>query len=176
MEKIDFEIEGIAPLLMDQWIDEAQPKNEEGYKKQAELKAYRDEKGFLCIPSTVLKACIREAAGEVGKKMETKKNKQTIRSAIFLEPNNLLINNKQNKHDGIVRHIVTRKQSTQATRIATYRPIINKWKIQGTINSFGVPKDFIKECIELGGFRYGLCGFRPEFGRFKLNKFEVVKK
>lgn len=40
--KIEFELEGIAPIKMDKWIDLPQPKNEKGYIKQA------NEKTVVC--------------------------------------------------------------------------------------------------------------------------------
>lgn len=171
MTKYKIEIEGISDLKMDKWINEAQPKNEEGYKKQAELKVYRDEKGNVSIPANSIKACIRYASSDIGKKMESKKNRQTIQSSIFIEPLNISLNKKN--YDYMSEDIVTRKGTgDKVTRVKTFRPTIKKgWIINFEINSFGVPKEFLKECIELGGLRYGLLSHRPDFGRFQLNKF-----
>lgn len=175
MAKYTFEIEGISDMKMDAWIDGQQPKNEEGYKKQAELKVYKDDKGNISIPAAALKATIKLASSEIGKKMEAKKNRQTIQSAVFIEPAMLSLGKK--KHDGIVRDIVTRKGTgDKVTRVPTYRPMIKAgWKATGTINAFGVPKEFIQECMELSGLRYGLLSHRPEFGRFQVNKFAEIK-
>lgn len=177
MTKYTFEIEGISDLKMDAYnFDNIQPKNNEGYIKQAESKVYKDEKGNISIPACAIKATMRNASSEIGKKMEGKKNRQTIQSALFIEPRMLSLNKK--KHDGIVRDIVTRKGTgDKVTRVPTYRPLIKSgWKVTGTINAFGVPKEFIKECLELSGLRYGILGHRPEFGRFQLNKFAEVKQ
>lgn len=171
MAKYTFEIEGISDMKMDAWIDGEQPKNDDGYRKQAELKVYKDDKGNICIPASALKAAMKLASSEIGKKMEAKKNRQTVQSALFIEP--LMLNLGKKKHDGIVRDIVTRAGTAgKVTRVPTYRPLIKSgWKVQGTINAFGVPKEFIKECLELGGLRFGLLSHRPEFGRYQLNKF-----
>jgi hypothetical protein len=40
MTTFSFELEGISELKMDNWVDGIQPKNEDGYKKMAELKVY----------------------------------------------------------------------------------------------------------------------------------------
>lgn len=174
MTKFKIEIEGISELKMDNWIDGQQPKNEEGYKKQAELKVYRDEKGFISIPANSIKASMKYASSEIGKKMEAKKNRQTISSAIFIEPAMISLGKKD--HDGIVRDIVARGQGAKLTRVPTYRPLIKKgWKINFEISAFGVPKEFLQECLELAGLRYGLLSHRPEFGRFQVNKFVEVK-
>ena len=175
MTKYQFELEGIRDLKMDAWIDGIQPKNEEGYKKQAELKVYKDEKGNLSIPAMALKSAMKSASSEIGKRMEAKKNRQTIQSAVFIEP--VMLSMGKKNHDGIIRDIVTRKGTgDKVTRVPTYRPMVKKgWKVTGTINAFGVPKEFIQECIELAGIRFGLLSHRPEFGAFQLNKFVEQK-
>jgi len=172
LQQYEFELKSICPLKMDKWVDGKQPKNEEGYKKQAELKLYKNEKGYISIPASAVKAAMRYASSEVGQKREAKKNRTTIQSAVFIEPEMLSIGKKN--HDGIVEDIVTRGKGEKVTRVKTFRPLIKEWKIKGIINSFGVPQEFIKECIELAGFRYGLLSHRPEFGRFILTKFEKL--
>lgn len=176
MVKYKVELEGISALKMDKWVDGMQPKNEEGYKKLAEQKVYRDGDGNISIPASAIKASMKLASSEIGKKMEAKKNRQTIQSALFIEPEQISLGKKT--HDGIVEDIVTRKGTgDKVTRVKTFRPIINKgWKVTFEINSFGVPKEFIEECLDLAGLRFGLLSHRPEFGRFQVNKFAEISK
>lgn len=174
MAKYTFEIEGIRDLKMDAWVDGQQPKNDDGYKKQAELKVYKDEKGNLAIPAMALKSAMKYASSEIGKRTEAKKNRQTIMSALFIEPQMLSLGKKN--HDGIVRDIVTRGMGAKVTRVPTYRPLIKKgWKVTGTINAMGIPKEFIEQCMEIAGLRFGLLSHRPEFGAFQINKFSEAK-
>lgn len=168
--EVEFEIQGVSPLKMDKWIEGQQPKNDEGYREQAKEKVYRNGKGIIVIPANSVKACMRLASSEVGKKMEAKRNRQTIQSAVFIE-NDLSLERKD--YDEIVKDIVTRKIGKQDTRIAVYRPLIKNWKAKGTINLFSVPIEFVRECLELGGLRYGLLSHRPDFGRFVITKFKV---
>jgi hypothetical protein len=177
ISKINFELEGICPLKMDRWLDEPQPKNEKGYIEQAKLKVYTDENNNLCIPNNAIKATMRYASSEVGKKMESKKNRQTIKSAVFVEQENITLLDKKNKpiktYDLIAKDIITRQGiGDKSTRVPTYRPLIKSWKAKGTILSYGVSFEFIKECLSLAGFRYGILAHRPEFGRFIVTKFE----
>jgi hypothetical protein len=115
------------------------------------------------------------ASSEIGKKMEAKKNRQTIQSAVFLEPDMISLGKKE--YDAIVDDIVTRAGTgNKVTRVKTFRPMIKKgWKITFEINSFGVPKEFIQECLDLAGLRFALLSHRPEFGRFQVNKFVEIK-
>ena len=174
MAKYTIEIEGISDMKMDNWIDGIQPKNEEGYKKQAELKVYKDDKGNISIPANAIKSAMKYASSEIGKKMEAKKNRQTIQSAVFIEPTMISLGKKN--HDGIVRDIVARGTGAKLTRVPTYRPLIKGgWKITFEIDAFGVPMEFLQESLELAGLRFGLLSHRPEFGRFQVNKFVEVK-
>lgn len=175
MTKYKVELEGISGIKFDKWIDGVQPKNEEGYRKQAEQKVYRDEKGNISIPAGAIKATMKLASSEIGKKMEAKKNRQTIQSAVFIEPDMISMGIKN--YDMVAEDIVTRKgQGDKVTRVKTFRPLVKKgWKINFEINSFGVPNEFIKECLDLAGLRFGLLSHRPEFGRFQVNKFVELK-
>jgi hypothetical protein len=58
--------------------------------------------------------------------------------------------------------------------VVSYRPKIDKLKCEGTITiPTGLDANFIKQALELGGLRFGLLSYRPEFGRFILNKWAV---
>lgn len=171
VEKIEFEIEGLSPLKMDKWLDLPQPKNEAGYLKQANEKTYRDDAGNLAIPADAIKAAMRYASSEIGKKTMAKKNRQTISAQVFVSPIMLSLNKKD--YDNISRDIVSRGQGVKLTRVPVYRPLIKEWKVSGTIQTFGVPFDFVKEALELAGMRFGLLAHRPQFGRFIVNNFKV---
>lgn len=171
IKTIEFEIEGLCPLLMDKYdMQPSTAKTQEDYEKAAEKKVYADDKG-LYIPGAALKATLREASSELGMKREGKKNRQMVRAGVFID--NIYLEKK--KHDGIVSHVVTRGKGDKVTRVITYRPIINQWKGKARISLVGIPADFVKQAIELGGIKYGLLSYRPEFGRFRLNKFMEVK-
>ena len=169
--KVDFELEGIAPIKMDKWLDLPQPKNEKGYMEQAKQKTYTDDENNLAIPANAIKASMRMASSEVGGKMQGKKNRQTIKAQVFIHP--LMLSMGKKDYDEIVRDIAVRGTGDKVTRIPTYRPLIKEWTVSGVMTLFGVPLEFAKEVLQLAGMRYGLLGHRPEFGRFIVKKFEV---
>lgn len=171
IEKIEFELEGLSPLKMDKWLNLPQPKTDAGYLKQASEKTYRDDKGNLAIPANAIKAAMRYASSELGKKTMAKKNRQTIDAQVFISPMMLSLGKKD--YDEIARDVVTRGMGAKVTRVVVYRPLVNEWKPSGEMKTFGVPFDFVKEALELAGMRFGLLSHRPQFGRFVVNKFEV---
>ncbi len=174
MITIDFEIEGIAPILFDRNHGLPDPKTTEGYKKQSIYKLYLDDEENICIPSKNIKAVIREASSDLGGKMKGKKNRQTIRSALFFDQE--LYSTGFKEPDGIQEDYVSRGKGEKVTRVITFRPYVNEgWKVSGEIIVFDIVIGFVRECLEWAGFRYGLGGYRPEYGRFVVNKFEEIK-
>ena len=167
------ELESLSPLKMDKWLDEPQPKSEAGYKKQAELKVYVNEKGEISIPANSIKAAMRLASSEIGKKMDAKKNRQTVSSAVFFEKDMYPVGKK--KPDMIVEDVVTRGMGDKVTRVKTFRPLIKDWKIKVKIVSYGTTKDFIEQSLNLAGIRFGILSHRPEFGRFIVKSFKELK-
>lgn len=169
--KIEFELESVCPLLMDKWNDESKAKTDDEFKKEAEKKIYADDKGIY-IPSNALKASIRLASSTLGKRMDAKKNRQTIRAGLFFE-GNLYIGKKT--HDGIQKDIITRGQGEKVTRVPTYRPRIDKWSAKGKATLIGITPNFIQEAMTIAGLRYGLLSYRPDYGRFIIKSFKEVK-
>lgn len=169
----EVELQSISPMKMDKWLDDAQPKTEEGYKKLAVKKVYIDEKGNISIPACAIKASMRFASSEIGKKMEAKKNRQTVKSAIFFDQEFYSIGKK--KPDLIVEDVVTRGVGDKVTRVKTFRPLIKEWKIKIVVLSYGATKDFIEQSLELAGVRFGLLSHRPEYGRFMVKSFKEKK-
>ena len=174
--EFEAELESLSPLKMDRWLNEAQPKSEEGYKKQAELKVYTNDKKEICIPASAIKAAMRLASSEIGKKMEAKKNRQTVSSSVFIEQEMYSIGMK--KPDMIVEDVVTRGVGDKITRVKTFRPLIKSWKIKIKIISYNpvsATKDFIEQSLELAVIRFGILSHRPEFGRFTVKSFKQIK-
>lgn len=175
IKTVKFEIEGIVPLKMDRYaFGLPDAKTPEEYQKQAEEKCYRNEKGEIAIPTDAIKAIMRLASSDLGKKMEGKKNRQLMASGVFFQEQ--FLSTGKTKHDGIVQDLVTRKGTgDKVTRVISYRPMLKTWKVSGEVQLFGVNPQFAKQCLELGGLRYGLLGHRPSFGRFVIKKFDVAK-
>lgn len=174
ISKVRVGLESICPLLMDRYTGETKCKTTKEYIEAAENKCYRTEEGNLAIPANAIKAVIKNASSSLGKKMEGRKNRQMIAAGVFF--NETMLDIGQKKHDGIVDHVVTRKGTgDKVTRVVTYRPIINKWKCEFEMNLIGVEPTFAKEALQTGGLMYGLLGYRPEFGRFIVKKFEVLQ-
>jgi len=173
MKKVEFKIVGIARILFDRYHGLPDPKTQDGYKKQSIEKLYLNENNEICIPTSSIKAAIRNACSELGKKMDGKKNRQSVKAGVFFEKE--LLSTGKIKPDGIQEDVVTRGKGDKVTRVITYRPYLDKWEVSGIMNLFMIEPKFVNESMQLAGVRYGLCGYRPEYGRFIVKQFEVMQ-
>jgi hypothetical protein len=171
--KMKFKIRGICTILFDRNTGE-NPASDEDAKKQAVGKVYLNAKKELCIPSDMLKASLRNAAREVGKKMESKKREQAIRAGVFFDQEMYSLGCKSS--DGMHAEMVTRKGTgNKVTRVCSYRPFVKEgWEIEGTALLYAVSGQLFLEALALAGFKWGLGGHRPEFGRFEVLVCEEV--
>ncbi len=172
MNTFKFEIKGIAPLLMDKYVDGAQPLTDDGYVKQAEEKVYRDDDGNVAIEAAAIKACMILASIELAGPKKGKAIRQTLMAQLFINPSNLTILPERKNHDGITKKMVRRTTGKKVTTVPSYRPIIKEWSVQGDMQVSELKKDYLKQVIELAGLKYGLLGYRPEYGRFEVIKVE----
>jgi len=174
MEKIAFTLEGVCPIKFNRWHDLPQPRTDEGYREQAKEKCHRDKNGNLGIPAMAIKSSMKLASKEVGKKMDCKKNAQTIAAQVFISP--IILSMGKKNYDGIAVDVISRGTGAKQTAVKTYRPIVNEWSVSGTMKlMLDVDQKLVKESLDKAGYRFGLLSHRPDFGRFVVTKWEVVK-
>jgi len=173
MEKtvIEIELKSICPVLFDRFTELPQPTTREGWKEQSIEKLYLNEDKEICIPANWIKAAMREASSELGKRTMAKKNRQLVRACVFFEP--FLFSLGIKEPDIIHEEPVKRGQGSKLTTVVTFRPLIYEWSYKGIITLFGVSEDFARNALQLAGFKYGIGSYRPEYGRFILEKFDL---
>ncbi len=171
--KIKFELESVAPILFDRYSG-INDQNDEEAKKNAIHKLYLNPEGIICIPSACLKASIRCAASEIGKKLESKKRRQAVRAGLFFDDEFIVALPEKKEPDGTHAEIVSRQTGSKITRVVGYRPFLKDWKLSTTATLYALTSEFLRQAIELAGFKFALCGHRPEYGRFILTNLEVV--
>jgi hypothetical protein len=140
-------------------------------KVEAESYLYKDVEGKICIPSVNIKACIREA----GRNYRVSGRRTTfaamIRAGLDVKPFPYvpLIHNGWQVD---IRPVVV-----QRNRILRARPRFDEWALEFQIINNDptiIHQDTLKKILEDAGKYYGLGDFRPEFGTFKVEKFEKI--
>jgi len=177
VEKYIVEIKGTKPLLMNApnpelLKGEVKRRRSEipDPKTEAEKRLYKDEKGNICIPAYVVKACIRSAGRNYKLPQRQSTYASMIRAGIQVEPEWIPL-----KHNGW--KIDIRPVVVQRSRILRARPRFDEWGLEFTIINLDptiLKKDVLKQILIDAGKFYGIGDYRPEFGLFKVVRFEDI--
>jgi len=141
-------------------------------KTEAESYLYKDAQGNIVIPSVNVKACIRDAGRNYRVKGRRSTFASMIKAGIDIRP----FPNMPLIHNGW--EIDIRRVRVQRASILRARPRFNEWVLEFTIINYDptiIHKETLQKILIEAGKYYGLGDFRPEFGLFKVEKFEVEK-
>ncbi len=184
MYQVKCEIEGIAPILFNRFTEQNQSDVETGRstgrqttevkKELAQSKVYRNDEGLFMPGSNLRNAIILACA--ISQLNHGRKSLVPILAAImFIEPMEIPFG--VTKPD-FIHEQVGRIPPRTGARVTLYRPSLREgWKLQFTLSVFTdtVGVDQVKRALGDAGIYQGLCDGRPEYGRFQVNKFELVK-
>jgi len=175
MEIYSVRIVGTKPLLMHAPTGLGdKPKLRRGEhldpKTEAENYLYKDEEGNIVIPSVNVKACIRDA----GRNYKVSGRRTTFASMIKAGLDIRPFPYVPLIHNGW--EVDIRRVRVQRASILRARPRFNEWALEFEIINHDptiIHKETLQKILIDAGKYYGLGDFRPEFGLFKLEKFEV---
>jgi hypothetical protein len=182
MKKIEVEIKGISPYLMNAFGMEDAGKTEKqqigskDYTNEAEGKLYKLPTGEIYVPSTQIHSCLMEAGKQlkvVGKGKAT--YSKLFGSFVIISPDALVMKNQEYEIDK--RAVVV--PSTKG-RVLRYRPKFMEWSLKFTLDILddGIPESAVKQGLDIGGAYCGIGDFRPQkkgsFGRFMVTSYKEV--
>jgi hypothetical protein len=185
VEVYEVRIVGVRPLLMHRpKLSDMQPKrrSEIPTPEQEAREALYTDGDLIVIPSLNVKAMLRDA----GRNYKIPQRKATygayIRAGIDIEPSPYipLLNPKTNQPYRVSKRewkIDVRPVVVQTNRVLRARPRFDEWALEFKITNLDpglLKRDMIYRILVDAGKFYGLGDYRPEFGRFKVEKFEVV--
>jgi hypothetical protein len=185
VEVYEVRIVGVRPLLMHRpKLSDMQPKrrSELPTPEQEAREALYTDGDLIVIPSLNVKAMLRDA----GRNYKIPQRKATygayIRAGIDIEPSPYipLLNPKTNQPYKVNKRewkVDVRPVVVQMNRVLRARPRFDEWALEFRIINLDpglLKKDMIYRILVDAGKFYGLGDYRPEFGRFKVEKFEVV--
>ena len=147
------------------------------------MRSYKVNNKFV-QPGEMFEAAMTKAA--VAFKLEGKKTyKDAFKGGIIVEEELIVHKNQKVKtikdepKDQKTWYIDARWGRNPSTRGAVWvvRPRINKWELDFTINVLLdelIPIDIVKKVLEYAGLYIGVGAWRPKFGRFSIDKFDVI--
>jgi len=182
MKKIEVEIEGTSPLLMNSPQAMLEPEADVKSKRdkyvpkiEAERVAYRTKDKKLYVPAAAVKASMLNGASF------KKSGKYSLKQ--FIAGSTRVISKKGDGEiilDNQDYEIDLRTVVIQRNRVVKARPRLDAWKLGFIIeyNDSLITADAIKPALEDAGQRIGLLDYRPqkggEHGTFKIKKWKVV--
>ena len=185
LETIEFNIRGIAPLIMHNGqmadplnrfskqlkeISGKRKKTDEDHAEMARIEwhagLYVDREGDLILPASILESAIQEGA-------KKQKLGKAFKSAVFVDEDSKLDIGKKKKAAelwGDDNYRDTRGVKVGMARIMRTRPIFADWKacIVITYDNEQVNEADIRRAVLDTGSKVGLCDYRPKFGRFEV--------
>jgi hypothetical protein len=178
-------IVGVRSLLMHKpRLSNMQPKrrSEIPTPEQEAREALYTDGDLIVIPSLNVKAMLRDA----GRNYKIPQRKATygayIRAGIDIKPSPYipLLNPKTNQPYKVSERkwkVDVGPVVVQGSRILRARPRFDEWALEFEITNLDLgllKRDMIHRILVDAGRFYGLGDFRPEFGLFKVEKFEIV--
>ena len=190
MQKIHVTINGVTPLLMNRFTEDAAIKVSAGTssaittggkatpREQAQNKAYSDESGNLYIPGPNIFSCIIEAGKfhKAGKSKITTKKSSLIPAGVAVSEIVCPLGTKNFEVDS--RSVVI---PATGGRIMAHRPRLDEWSLSFTleVDDSMFASDLVRQIVDDAGRKVGLGDFRPDrkgpFGKFVVTKWQVEK-
>ena len=181
MYHIEATLEGLAPILFNRVTDlealDADKKkgrmSSEDRDTEALQKVYADEHG-LYLPARNLKKCILEGVAKAGIKVGRASAMPYIKATVFGTTDRFHFNRES--PDGV--HITTgRRPPKTGGMVIIKRPFLDTgWVLPVSLVVVDDRRDArqIQIALEEAGLLCGLCDERPEYGRFRVARFERV--
>jgi hypothetical protein len=187
IEIYEVRIVGIRPLLMHKpHLLGGQPtrrRSEIPSPEEEARNALYTDGDLIVVPSLNVKAMIRDA----GRNYKIPQRRATfgayIRAGIDIEPspNIPLLNPRTNEPYRVSKKewiVDVRPVVIQRNRILRARPRFDEWALEFKIINLDpglLKKEMLHKILVDAGRFYGLGDFRPEYGRFKVERFESIK-
>jgi hypothetical protein len=171
--KVRFTLKSLSPILFNKHHDEQDSTNQAA-QKHVPLKCHRDTDGNIAIPSDMLKSAVVFGAGDVGPAMKKRSRQQLMKSAVFFDKPMYTVGGKE--HDFVSEEWVTRPGiGGKKSSVVSMRPGLKEWSFTGVAFLYGVDPEEFEQYLRMAGMRYGLGSHRPQYGRFEITKYEVLK-
>lgn len=187
--QIHVTIEGISPLLMNRFNEDAEVKVSSGIsavsigtkgspREQAAKKTYSDNEGNLYIPGPNIFSCLIQAGKfrKNGKTKVTTTKSSLIPAGMVLQEVVCPLGTKDFEVDS--RSVVI---PATGGRIMAHRPRLDDWRLSFTleVDEAIFSAEFVRLLVDDAGCKVGLGDFRPDrkgpFGKFVVTAWKVDK-
>jgi hypothetical protein len=174
MYQILVTLKGMAAFLFNRYTEKARPGKlrQEELLEEATRRVYRDDSQALILPAWNIKKCLMDGAYKGEVKHGKKSIVQYLQALVIVDGDGTF---NRVDYDGL--HICQGRIPPRTGPMVTlYRPKLDPgWTLSFRLvvaNSMIQP-DTMQQIITFAGLLAGLGAWRPEYGRFVLDRFEA---
>lgn len=175
MYKVNVTLKGLAPIRFNKFNDtqSAAAMSEKEYKADAETRAYRNKKG-LYIPAHAIEECLCGGAKKV--KLGVGNLNRRLKAVVFVVPKEVPLSGKEatELYTAVVR--IPPKVGGRVRKYWVWAEIPWSVEFELTIIDDRIPPEKVHQCFIEAGLYEGLLDGRPRWGRFEVEKFELIKE
>lgn len=179
--RVEVELEGVCPILFHRWNNESVAAKSRAKKGSQEKKTddiqsfiWKDDKGFICIPGEyVRQAVIRAAKYEQDPRSPRKSMMDLMKAALVSLTELASLGVKEPDYIDMRRVVIQRASVTRS------RPAMKPgWRatfiLMCNLPEYVGPQR-LNYLLQQSGRIGGLGDFIPSFGRFNVNRFELLE-
>jgi hypothetical protein len=184
MYEIKTMVEGIAPILFNRFTEEAKEAMEQRKtggtrtvkqsQQEALGKVYRNGKGLYC-PAANIKKSLLNGITKGNIKEGRGSARPYIEATVFIKPQEVVFGKQE---PDFIHECTGRIPPKTGARVIIRRPGLREgWQLSFSMIVMDDRRsaDQIRKGLEEAGLLIGLCDGRPEFGRFIVKEWEVIK-
>ena len=183
MYTIDVKLVGLATILFNTWAEEERKAFEAGTsgKKLTEeqrnaiaaKKVYRNEKPNLILPKDNIIAMLLQGS-KGAPKLKAPTVYTRIEATVFVERHHGVFN--ATTFNGIFARVGRQPPGPKGGPCIVRTPYLNEgWELCYRLNVLDhtFPPDILRAVHDYGGLYVGFCGWRPQYGRFRVAEWVV---
>lgn len=178
--RVLIELEGVCPMMFHRWNNESVAAKSRAKKGSIEKKTddiesfmYKDEKGFICIPGEYVRQAVIHASKYEQDPRSPRKSLMDLMKAALVSLTDLSSLGVKEPDFIDQRRVVIQRSAVTRSRPAMKTGWKAKFILMVNLPEY-VPHQRLNHILQQAGRIVGLADFRPSFGRFNVNTFEVL--
>lgn len=179
--RVEIELEGVCPILFHRWNNESVAAKARAKKGSVEKKTddiesfvYKDENGFLCIPGEYVRQAVIHAAKYEQDPRSPRKSMMDLMKAALVSLTELASLGSKDPDYIDMRRVVIQRSAVTRSRPAMKAGWKATFVLMVNLPEY-VPAQRLNHILQQSGRIGGLGDFRPSFGRFNVNRFELLE-
>lgn len=174
------ELEGTSPLLFHRWNNESVEAKSKAKKGSVEKKTddiesfiWRNEEGIICIPGEYVRQSVIHAAKYEQDPRSPRKSMMDLMKAALVSLTELSPTGFKEPPYIDKRRVVIQRNAVTRSRPALREGWKAKFILMVNLPEYVAPQK-LNYLLQQAGRIIGLADFRPSFGRFNVNSFELL--